>query len=233
MTNDQTRIKPPADARPEDKTEKQIDQAIADSFPASDPPSTTPLAGVGDAPEGASDPTRRGSASGPSCIIAYIGEEMDKYAPVINTALETASTHGARLIFYDAEAGGRFGSPTPTFWSGDRDKELPSQLEPANLEAAGRGVVARLVADAQAAGVNAFGWLPDSRKAEDLKDYAEYHSADLIIVPSDIEDVSFLERLAKGTDDVDKIVEKVHIPVMTVDIDSDRTDVPREEVRLA
>lgn len=59
------------------------------------------------------DPARRGSATGPTCIIAYIGEEMDKYAPVINAALEAASTHGAKLIFYDAEAGGRFGSPTP------------------------------------------------------------------------------------------------------------------------
>lgn len=124
--------------------------------------------------------------------------------------------------------------PPRNFWSGDRDKELPSQLEPADLEAAGRGAISRPgLADARGAGVNAFGWLPNTRKAEDLKDYAEYHSADSIIVPSEIEDVSFLEKLAKGTDDVDKIVEQVQVPVMTIDIGGDRSGVPREEVRLA
>lgn len=232
MTNDQTRIIP-ADARPEDKTESQIDEAIKESFPASDPPSTTPMTGVGGSPDATLDPTRLTTPTGPSCIITYIEEDLEKYAPVINAALETASSHGAKLIFYDAEAGGRFGSPTPTFWSGDRDKELPSKLEPADLEAAGRGVVSRLVSDARAKGIEAWGWLPDSRKAEDLKDYAEYHSADLIILPSELEDVSFFEKLVKGTDDVEKIVEEVHVPVMTVDIGDKRDQELREEVRLA
>ena len=224
MTNSSTQTRSTEDARPEDKTEHQIDQAIEDSFPASDPPSTTPLTGVGESATGAVDRTLAGERkTGPACIITYIGEDLEKYGPVINAGLEAAKTHGSRLIFYDAEAGGRFGSPTPTFWSGDRDKELPTELAPADLEAAGRMVISRLVADARTAGVDAWGWLPDSRGAEALNEYAELHAADLIILPSDLENVPALEKFTKGTADANKIRDEVSTPVMTVDVAGDVT----------
>ncbi len=231
MTNDKTRTGLSADVRPEDLTERQLDQVVEDSFPASDPPSTSPLTGVGESATGAMDRTVNVERkTGPSCIITYIGEDLEKYGPVINAGLEAAKQHGSKLIFYDAEAGGRFGSPTPTFWSGDRDKETPSELAPADLEAAGRMVIGRLVAEARAAGVDAWGWLPDSRGAEALNAYAEEHGADLIILPSDLENVPALEKFTKGTADAKKIIEEANTPVMTVDIADDKQPAPGEQV---
>lgn len=230
MTNEKTQTRATADVRPEDLTERQIDQVVEDSFPASDPPSTTPLTGVGGSAPGAADRVPDvGRKSGPSCIITYIGEDLEKYAPVINAGLEAATQHGSKLIFYDADAGGRFGSPTPTFWSGDRENETPRELAPADLEAAGRLVVGRLVADARAAGVDAWGWLPDSRGAEALNAYAEEHSADLIILPSDLESVPLLEKFAKGTADTKKIIEEVNTPVVTVDVADDKRAAPADQ----
>lgn len=233
MTNDKTQTRLSADVRPEDLTEHQLDQVVEDSFPASDPPSTTPLTGVGESATGATDRAFNVERkTGPSCIITYIGEDLEKYAPVINAGLEAAKAHGSKLIYYDAEAGGRFGSPTPTFWSGDRDKETPNELAPADLDAAGRTVIGALVADARAAGVDAWGWLPDSRGAEALHAYAEEHSADLIILPSDLKNVPAMEKFAKGTADVKKIIEEVSTPVITVDVADEKNPTSAGQVTV-
>ncbi len=211
---------PTDDPRPEDKTERQIDDALADSFPASDPPSHTPMTGIGETPTGDSGHGTGPIATkltGPSCIISYIGES-ERSRPVIDMAIEAASKHGARLIFYDAAAASRFGSPLPTFWSGTRDEQQPELLGPGDLEAAGRAFVAAIVIEARSRGIDAHGWLPSSRGAHDLAAYADVHHADLIILPSDLEHVPFLDRFVHGTSGVSEIIKESSVPVVTVDV---------------
>lgn len=214
------------EVRPEDKSEREIDAALEDSFPASDPPSITPMTGMGESPSGVEG---RGGMSGPaaapSSVIVYIGEDEEKYAPVVDAAINAArGSSNAKLIFYDAEAGSRFGSPTTTFWSGDRDRSVDAKvdeewrLEPADLETEGREVIARMVLRARDAGIRAYGWLPRSRGADEFTQYAERHGADLLILPSDLEDVPKLTKLVKGAADADEIAEKVAVPVITVDV---------------
>jgi hypothetical protein len=53
-----------------------------------------------------------------------------------------------------------------------------------DLEAAGRRPIADQVREAQAAGVEAFGWLPESASADALRDYAARQRADLVLVPA-------------------------------------------------
>lgn len=173
-----------------------------------------------------------GPVASPMCIIAYIGEDLRKYTPLIAAARDAASTNGARLIFYDADAASRFGSPTTTFWSGDRDRDLDGQVDgkhalgAADLEAAGRGAIARLVLEARAAGIDAFGWLPRSRGAHDLGDYAKSQHADLIILPAHLDHVPMLEKLFHGTAPARKIMKETVIPIVRVELSAEHAGAP-------
>jgi nucleotide-binding universal stress UspA family protein len=238
MSKDAKSTQDVEDVRPEDISERELDKMVEDSFPASDPPSTTPLTALGDAPmdaTGRSDIAAK--STGPSVIICYVGEDEAKYAPVVQAAMDSAR-EGATLIFYDAEAGSRFGSPTTTFWSGDRDRDVDNQVErenvlqPADLEAAGREPIARLVNRAREAGIDAYGWLPTGKGADELNDYATQHGADLIILPSDLEHVGQIEKLVKGTAAAKDIADKSSIPVVTVDTADGSGNVPADEVTL-
>ena len=58
-----------------------------------------------------------------SCIIAYVGDD-DRYDVVRDRATAEATSSGARLILYDADAATRLGDPLPSWWSGEGSDEL-------------------------------------------------------------------------------------------------------------
>jgi hypothetical protein len=142
-------------------------------------------------------------------IIAYMGED-EHYEPLVRQAIEKARSTGASLVLYDADSATRLGAPLPTAWSGEGSGELfGNVLTPEDLERAGRGKMASIVRDAIAAGVDTAGWLPGSRGADALAEYAEKIGATTIILPEDLEDRSFLDRF-RGDPSPDDVKEKSH-----------------------
>jgi hypothetical protein len=152
-------------------------------------------------------------------VIAYVGED-EQYGPIFSRAIDAAKAAGAMLIYYDADAASRFASPLPTWWSSDEeDDDNQERLRPEHLEAAGRQWLADKVREARAAGLTAYGWLPSSRGADQLSEYATNHNAELVIVPSDLEHKGFGDWM-KGTPSAEEVDEKVPVNVIVVDIDT-------------
>jgi nucleotide-binding universal stress UspA family protein len=121
----------------------------------------------------------------PSTIIAIAAED-DRYAHVRRRAIERARATGATLVLFDVDARpSALESPLPTNWSGDGEEEqFGDRLSIQDLEAAGRRPIADQVREAQAAGVEAFGWLPEGAAADALRDYAARQQAELVLVPA-------------------------------------------------
>lgn len=150
----------------------------------------------------------------PTCIIAYASEH-DKYPALGKLAIETAQSAQARLILYDIDAATLFASPTPTAWSGERPEEdVPNMMDPEDLEAAGRQSIARQVAAARRAGVDAYGWLPSTKGSDGLASYADSIGADLIMLPHELAEPSLFERLRGAS--AAAAVRDVHRPIVVV-----------------
>ena len=119
-------------------------------------------------------------------IIAVTTED-DSHRSVIDRAAGLASESKATLILYDLDADmGPLESPLPTAWSGDGEEDqFGDRLAPNDLEAAGRSALADQVRVVRAAGVEAFGWLPEKADADSLVQYATDQAADLVLVSID------------------------------------------------
>lgn len=104
--------------------------------------------------------------------------------PVRRAAVERARREGAALVLYDLDAPpSPLESPRPTNWSADGvEQQVGDRLEPADLEAAGRADLARVVRAARDAGVEAWAWLPESDTAEDLAAYVARSGASAVVV---------------------------------------------------
>lgn len=160
-------------------------------------------------------------ATSPSVILAYTAED-DRYHAVREAAEEAARASEARLILYDIDAAGLFASPTPTEWDGDGQAErYPHLLLPDDLESAGRHAIAEQVAHARRAGIDAYGWLPASKGAGGVADYAGEQGVDLILLPEDMEAPGLLDRL-RGVS-IEKVVDKAAAGVAVVRDDGDVT----------
>src|SRR4051794_67679 len=142
-------------------------------------------------------------------IVAVTGED-DRYRAVRSRATALAAGGRGTVILYDLDAGGTFSSPVPTEWSGEGERELTAQeagprdrLDPDELDTAGRAGVADQVRQLRSMGVDAWAWLPTSRDAADLADYAERQGASLVLVPPDLKEPSLIEKVVgkTGTDD--------------------------------
>jgi hypothetical protein len=138
-------------------------------------------------------------------IVAVTGED-DRFAPVRSRATSLAAGGQGTVILYDLDAGGLFASPVPTEWSGEGQEELVEQeagprdrLDPEELDTAGRSEIAEQVRSMRAAGVDAWGWLPTTKDARDLAEYAERQGASLVLVPPELEQPSLVDKLAGRT----------------------------------
>lgn len=119
-------------------------------------------------------------------IIAVTGED-DRYEPVRRAGLDRALADHATLILYDLDAGrDPLESPLPTEWSAEGSEEaVADRLGPDELEAAGRSAIAEQVRQARAAGVDAWGWLPERDDRATLSAYAGQQVEPLLLLPDD------------------------------------------------
>lgn len=126
------------------------------------------------------------STHAPATIIAITSDE-ERHRAVMDRAAELASQSGATVILYDLGADlSPLESPLPTEWSGDgQEEQFGDRLDPGDLEAAGQGALADKVRAVRAAGVKAFGWLPDKADGSTLAEYAARQAADLVLVSTE------------------------------------------------
>lgn len=134
----------------------------------------------------------------PATIIAVTSDD-ERHQAVIERAAAVASETGATVILFDIDAGNLspLESALPTDWSGDGEQEqFGNRLDPGDLDAAGQGSLADRVRIVRAAGVTAFGWLPDKSDAKTLAEYAADQAADLVLVSAG--DTELIEGLRDG-----------------------------------
>jgi hypothetical protein len=119
-------------------------------------------------------------------ILAYTAED-GRLDAVRTAALELARRDGSRLILYDVDAAGIFQKPLPTNWSGQgSEREFGDVLGPGDLERAGRHAISTQVAEARAAGIDAWAWLPGELNARALVEYVGRVGADVIMIPPEM-----------------------------------------------
>lgn len=145
-------------------------------------------------------------ADKPATIIA-VTSDGERHRHVVERAASVASETGATVILFDIDSGNLspLESPLPTEWSGEGEAEqFGKRLDPGDLEAAGQGTLADQVRVVRAAGVSAFGWLPDKADAKALAEYAADQAADLVLVSA--ADTELIEGLRAGdTGDVETV----------------------------
>jgi len=126
-----------------------------------------------------------------STIVAVAAED-GRFDYVWRRGVELARERGANLVLFDVDAKpSPLENPLPTEWSADGEEQQYTGREDegkpltvADLEAVGRGPIADLVRQASAAGVQAFGWLPEEGAGE-LGEFAAREHAELVVVPDD------------------------------------------------
>lgn len=125
-------------------------------------------------------------------IVAVAGED-GRYDHVWRRGVELARERHARLVLFDVDAKlSPLEDPLPTGWSADGEEKEYSEperrghpLTVADLEAVGRGPLADRVREANGAGIEAFGWLPDEAGTAQLADFAAREHAELVVLPDD------------------------------------------------
>jgi len=124
----------------------------------------------------------------PATIVAVMNDE-EAADPVVQRATELGFQRSARVVLYDVGARvSPLESLLPTGFASDGpDHGAPPLLSAADLEAAGQGPLARRVRALVEAGIDAYGWLPDSDTPEHLTDYARAIGATGIIATPDLD----------------------------------------------
>jgi hypothetical protein len=159
-------------------------------------------------------------SSGVSVILAVTADD-DRYATTRAEATRLAAEQHGRLILYDWDAATVLGDPLPSNWSSEgAADDVPSELDEAELEAAGRAPIADQVKQASQAGIPTTAWLPSEPGIGPLADYARERGVGTIVVPRDLESAGELERLATVTSDLAKDVpEETNARVVLVSSD--------------
>jgi nucleotide-binding universal stress UspA family protein len=124
-------------------------------------------------------------------------DETGRYDSSVGKAVDRAAGEGARVILYDVSAAGSpFSVPRPNEWAGEGAKEdYDRPLDPVALEQLGRHELALQVQRARERGVDAYGWLPDKVGGDTIASYAAQQHADLVLLPSDLDDPAIVDYL--------------------------------------
>ena len=147
------------------------------------------------------------AVAGARLLVAYVSED-DELDHVRDAAVEIGGKGGAKVILYDRDSASAFSDPMPNQWGSQAEgAQFGDPLSDQELVKLGREPLARKVAAAREAGVDAWGWLAADHGTEALVAYARDHGADLILLPADLEDPGLGERLKGET--VDSAVEEV------------------------
>jgi hypothetical protein len=156
------------------------------------------------------DPSRR------QAVLAVTGDD-DRYRRTRTEAVRIAAGQGSRLILYDWDAAMVLGNPLPSIWSGEgTEQDVPSELDEAELEAAGRAPIAQQVRDARRSGVQTTAWLPSRAGPDALIAWARDHGATTIVVPEDLNETGKLERLVAGGDPAETVTSDSPMRVVVV-----------------
>ena len=125
---------------------------------------------------------------GPTTIVAVVNDEAAA-DPVVQRATELGFERGARVVLYDVGARtSPLESPLPTEFASDGpDRGVPPLLTADDLEAAGQSPLARRVRALSEAGIEAYGWLPETARPEDLRDYAQAIGASGVVATPDLD----------------------------------------------
>jgi nucleotide-binding universal stress UspA family protein len=132
-------------------------------------------------------------------LVAYVSED-EELDHVRDAAVEIGRRSGAKVILYDRDSASAFADPMPNQWASQAEgAQFSDPLSDQELVKLGREPLARKVAAAREAGVDAWGWLASDHGTDALAAYARDHGADLILLPADLEDPGLGERLKGET----------------------------------
>ena len=121
-------------------------------------------------------------------IVAVVNDEQVADS-VVQRATELGFERGARVVLYDVGARATpLESPLPTEFASDGpDSGVPPLLTVDDLEAAGQAPLARRVRALSEAGIDAYGWLPESDRIEDLTEYARAVDASAVVASAELD----------------------------------------------
>jgi hypothetical protein len=141
-----------------------------------------------------------------STVVAYTTKD-DEHAAVRLAAVQHARDHGCTVILYAADAASAFEEPLPNQWASEgEEKRFGDRLTTEDLEFLGRQAIADQVREAQAGGVDAFGWLPKDHGPRALADYARLQGAHRVFVPDELETIDEISSFLAGElDAVDEL----------------------------
>ncbi len=156
------------------------------------------------------------SLAGDSSVLAYTTED-DQHAAVRLAAVTHAREHGCAVILYAADAASAFEEPMPNQWASEgEDKRFGDRLTTADLEFLGRQPIADQVREAEAGGVDAFGWLPKDHGPKALAEYARQQGVHRVFLPEALEAIDELSALLAAEPDAVEAVERPGIDVERV-----------------
>jgi len=133
------------------------------------------------------------------CVIAMTAED-DRFAHARRGGMRVASEASLPLILYDIDAASLLNEPLPSGWSAEGTRQqYGERLTVEDLDRLGRGPIARQVEEAEASGIEAYGWLPTGHGPDPLAEYAYEQQARVLVMPIEREEVDPLTVMLVGT----------------------------------
>ncbi|CAN5853928.1 hypothetical protein BH24CHL6_BH24CHL6_14840 [soil metagenome] len=154
------------------------------------------------------------------CVIAMTTED-DRFAHARRAGLNAAREASLPLILYDIDAASLLNEPMPGGWSAEgAGDQFGDRLTAHQLHRLGRSAIARQVEEAEADGVEAYGWLPTSHGPDPLTEYAFRQKARVVVVPAKREEVDPLPAMLVGTlHPIDRLEDEVAARILVAHAD--------------